>query len=85
MYKANYCSGCSYCETLSQAECTHDLPADHEFVGAWVSCELHKALEKSYLVTNVSEIWQFRVTRFEAKWFVCRICQYIIFEIKARS
>ncbi|KYN38948.1 hypothetical protein ALC56_06670 [Trachymyrmex septentrionalis] len=55
------CRNC--CETFSQAECTHDLPADGEFVGAWISCELRKALEKGYLVTNVSEIWQFRVTR----------------------
>ena len=59
------CRSC--CETFSQAECTHDLPADREFVGAWVSCELRKALEKGYLVTNVSEIWQFRVTRFDPR------------------
>jgi len=48
------CRSC--CETFSRVECTHDLPADREFVGAWVSCVLRKALEKGYIVTNVSEI-----------------------------
>ena len=33
---------CSCCEIFSQA----DLSADCEFVGAWVSCELRKALER---------------------------------------
>ncbi|KYN43249.1 hypothetical protein ALC56_02312, partial [Trachymyrmex septentrionalis] len=34
---------------------------------AWVSCELRKAFEKGYLVTSVSEIWQFRVIRFHPR------------------
>ena len=46
---------CSCCETFSQAECTHDLPADREFIGAWVFCELRKTFEKDYIVTSVSE------------------------------
>ncbi|XP_032690647.1 LOW QUALITY PROTEIN: uncharacterized protein LOC116853627 [Odontomachus brunneus] len=44
------CRSC--CETFSQAACTHDDPADHEFEGAWVSCELRKAIEKDYRVTS---------------------------------
>jgi len=57
------CHSC--CETFSQAECIRALSADREFIDVWVSCELRKALEKGYLVTNVSEIWQFRITRFD--------------------
>ncbi|XP_032682820.1 uncharacterized protein LOC116849607 [Odontomachus brunneus] len=56
------CRSC--CETFSQAACTHD-PADREFEGAWVSCELRKAIEKGYCVTSVSEIWSYEVTRYD--------------------
>ncbi|XP_011684671.1 PREDICTED: uncharacterized protein LOC105448010, partial [Wasmannia auropunctata] len=58
------CRSC--CETFSQAECTHDQPVDREFEGTWVSCEVRKAIEKGYLVTSVSEIWQYRVTRYNS-------------------
>ncbi|XP_011859145.1 PREDICTED: uncharacterized protein LOC105556661 [Vollenhovia emeryi] len=57
------CRSC--CETFSQDACTHDHPADREFVGTWVSAELRKALEKGYLVTEVSELWQYKVTRYD--------------------
>lgn len=45
--------------------CTHDRPADREFEGIWVSCELRKAVETDYLVTAVSEIWQYKVARYD--------------------
>ncbi|XP_071581882.1 uncharacterized protein [Temnothorax nylanderi] len=57
------CRSC--CETFSQAACTHDNPADREFEGTWVSVELRKAVEKGYLVTKVSEIWQYKVARYD--------------------
>jgi len=57
------CRSC--CETFSQAACTHDDPADREFEGTWISCELRKAIEKGYLVTNVSEIWHYKVARYD--------------------
>ncbi|XP_020297948.1 uncharacterized protein LOC109862333 [Pseudomyrmex gracilis] len=36
-------------EELTQ--CSHENSRDREFEGVWVSCELRKAVEKSYLVT----------------------------------
>ncbi|XP_018370144.1 PREDICTED: uncharacterized protein LOC108765796 [Trachymyrmex cornetzi] len=57
------CRSC--CETFSQETCTHDRPDEREFEGTWVSCELRKAIEKGYLVTSVSEIWQYKVTRYD--------------------
>ncbi|XP_071581363.1 uncharacterized protein [Temnothorax nylanderi] len=57
------CRSC--CETFSQAACTHDNPADREFEGTWVSVKLRKAVEKGYLVTKVSEIWQYKVARYD--------------------
>ncbi|KYN21643.1 hypothetical protein ALC57_05979 [Trachymyrmex cornetzi] len=56
------CRSC--CETFSQAECTHSL-AEREFEGTWVSCELRKAVEKGYRVSEVSEIWHYKVTRYD--------------------
>ncbi|XP_032686577.1 uncharacterized protein LOC116851356 [Odontomachus brunneus] len=57
------CRSC--CKTFSQTACTHDDPVDREFEGAWVSCELRKAIEKSYRVTSVSEIWSYKITRYD--------------------
>jgi len=57
------CRNC--CETFSQAACTHDDPTDCEFEGTWISCELCKAIEKGYLVTNVSKIWPYKVARYD--------------------
>ncbi|XP_036138907.1 uncharacterized protein LOC118644437 [Monomorium pharaonis] len=48
------CRSC--CETFSTASCTRDSPFDREFEGTRVSCELRKAVEKGYIVTEVSEI-----------------------------
>ncbi|KAL6421672.1 hypothetical protein ACFW04_014487 [Cataglyphis niger] len=55
----------SYCETFSQTTCTHDNADEREFEGTWVSCELRKAVEKGYLVTAVSEIWQYKISQFD--------------------
>ncbi|KYN10289.1 hypothetical protein ALC57_17586 [Trachymyrmex cornetzi] len=55
------CRSC--CEIFSQETCTHDRPDEREFEGTWVFCELRKAIEEGYLVTSVSEIWQYKVTR----------------------
>ncbi|XP_032688843.1 uncharacterized protein LOC116852503 [Odontomachus brunneus] len=57
------CRSC--CETFSQTACTHDDSADREFEGAWVSCELRKAIEKGYRVTSVSEIWNYEITQYD--------------------
>ncbi|KAL6417053.1 hypothetical protein ACFW04_013026 [Cataglyphis niger] len=57
------CRSC--CETFSQTACTHDNADEREFEGTWVSCELRKAIEKGYLVTAVSEIWQYKVSQFD--------------------
>ncbi|KYN20104.1 hypothetical protein ALC57_07532 [Trachymyrmex cornetzi] len=35
-----------------------------KFEGTWVSCELRKAVEKGYRVSEVSEIWQYKITRY---------------------
>ena len=56
------CRSC--CETFSQLECTHTA-LERELEGTWVSCELRKAIEKNYLVTSVSEIWQYNSTRYD--------------------
>ncbi|XP_070162481.1 uncharacterized protein [Polyergus mexicanus] len=56
---------CRSCyETLSQSACTHNNAKEREFEGTWVSCELRKVIEKDYLVTAVSEIWQYKVSQF---------------------
>ncbi|XP_072763722.1 uncharacterized protein [Anoplolepis gracilipes] len=55
------CRAC--CETFSQSVCAHE-PSEREFEGTWISCELKKAIEKGYFVTEVSEIWQYNVTRY---------------------
>ncbi|XP_072758699.1 uncharacterized protein [Anoplolepis gracilipes] len=55
------CRAC--CETFSQSACAHE-PSEREFEGTWISCELKKAIEKGYFVTEVSEIWQYNVTRY---------------------
>ena len=47
-----------------QAECTHGL-AEREFGSIWVSYELRKAVEKGYSMSEVSEIWQYKVTRYD--------------------
>ncbi|XP_070171144.1 uncharacterized protein, partial [Polyergus mexicanus] len=57
------CRSC--CETFAQTSCTHDSINEREFEGTWVSCELRKAVEKGYLVTAVSEIWQYKVSQFD--------------------
>ncbi|XP_032664111.1 probable DNA polymerase [Odontomachus brunneus] len=57
------CRSC--CKTFSQTACTHNDPADREFEGAWVSCELRKAIEKGYRVTSVSEIWSYEIMRYD--------------------
>ncbi|KAL6433562.1 hypothetical protein ACFW04_006565 [Cataglyphis niger] len=57
------CRSCR--ETFSQTSCTHENASEREFKGTWVSCELRKALEKDYLVTAVSEIWQYNVSQFD--------------------
>ncbi|XP_067208523.1 uncharacterized protein [Linepithema humile] len=56
------CRSC--CETFSRENCTH-VPSEREFTGTWVSCELRKALEKGYFVSEVSEIWQYNATRYD--------------------
>jgi len=56
------CRSC--CETFAKTECTHERSVDREFEGTWVSCELRKAIEKGYLVSSVSEIWQYNATRY---------------------
>ncbi|KAL6423086.1 hypothetical protein ACFW04_010517 [Cataglyphis niger] len=55
----------SYCETFSQMTCTHDNADEREFEGTWVFCELRKAIEKGYLMTEISEIWQYKVSQFD--------------------
>ncbi|KAL6417098.1 hypothetical protein ACFW04_012979 [Cataglyphis niger] len=57
------CRSC--CETFSQTTCTLDNADGREFEGTWVSCELRKGVEKGYLVTAVSEIWQYKVSQFD--------------------
>ncbi|XP_070158004.1 uncharacterized protein [Polyergus mexicanus] len=57
------CRSC--CETFSQVPCTHDDAREREFEGTWVTCELRKANGKGYLVTAVSEIWQYKVSQFD--------------------
>ena len=57
------CRSC--CESFSQSACTHEHPGEREFEGTWVSCELRKAIEKGYLVTLVSEIWHYKVARYD--------------------
>ncbi|KAL6419046.1 hypothetical protein ACFW04_014108 [Cataglyphis niger] len=57
------CRSC--CERFSQTSCTHENASEHEFKGTSMSCELRKALEKDYLVTGVSEIWQYNVNQFD--------------------
>src|SRR5436190_11168643 len=57
------CRSC--CETFSQTACTHEQPSERESEGTWVSCELRKAIEKGYLVTSVSEIWQYKISQFD--------------------
>ncbi|XP_036144598.1 uncharacterized protein LOC118646236 [Monomorium pharaonis] len=57
------CRSC--CETFSKTHCTHDSPSERKFAGTWVSCELRKAVEKGYFVTEVSEIWQYKVTKYD--------------------
>ncbi|XP_011684670.1 PREDICTED: uncharacterized protein LOC105448009 [Wasmannia auropunctata] len=59
------CRSC--CETFSQAECTHDQPVDREFEGTWVSCEVRKAIEKSYFVTSEASGWPGECVNDEAK------------------
>ncbi|XP_067205345.1 uncharacterized protein [Linepithema humile] len=56
------CRSC--CETFSRQDCTH-VPFEREFTGTWVSCELRKALEKGYFVSEVSEIWQYNAIRYD--------------------
>jgi len=47
------------------AGCVHSRwSADREFKGIWISYELRKAIEKDYLVTSVSEIWQYEFARY---------------------
>jgi len=72
----NCCLGC----VVVAAKCSRRPSAlSPPIVNSWVSCELRKTLEKDYLVTNVSEMWQFRITRslYEARWFVCRINSFL--------
>nr|XP_012222209.1 PREDICTED: uncharacterized protein LOC105672077 [Linepithema humile] len=38
---------------------------DVDILSTWVSCELRKALEKGYFVSEVSEIWQYNATRYD--------------------
>ncbi|KAL6427128.1 hypothetical protein ACFW04_008631 [Cataglyphis niger] len=57
------CRSC--CETFSQTTFTHNNADEHEFQGTWVSCEIRKAIEKGYLATAVSEIWQYKVSQFD--------------------
>lgn len=57
------CRSC--CESFSQNACQHDNPADREFEGTWVSRELRKAVEKGYLVTRISEIWQYKIAQYD--------------------
>ncbi|XP_025163157.1 uncharacterized protein LOC112590523 [Harpegnathos saltator] len=45
--------------------CTQENPADREFEGTWVSCELRKAIEKGNRVTSVSEIWNYKISRYD--------------------
>ncbi|XP_025160323.1 uncharacterized protein LOC112589827 [Harpegnathos saltator] len=56
------CRSCN--ETFSQFPCTHDTPANREFEGTWVSCELRKAIEKGYIVRSVSEIWKYKISQY---------------------
>ncbi|XP_070167780.1 uncharacterized protein [Polyergus mexicanus] len=64
--KIRYVDVCSFCcETFSQVPCTHDDAREREFEGTWVTCELRKANGKGYLVTAVSEIWQYKVSQFD--------------------
>ncbi|XP_039313511.1 uncharacterized protein LOC120359579 [Solenopsis invicta] len=55
----------SYCEAFSQSVCTHEHPDERELEGTWISCELRKAVEKGYLVRQVSEIWHYSVARYD--------------------
>ena len=62
----------------------HNCPEEHEFEG---TCELHKAIEKKYLVTSMSEIWQYKIairSQYTAGRIVRRIYKYI-FTIKTGS
>ena len=63
------CRSC--CETFSQATCTHNRP--EEFEDTWISCELRKVIGKGYLVTSVSEIWKYKVTRYDPQYTMKKI------------
>ena len=66
-YKSNdklmfpLCSACA--DTMHQGDCTH---SDEErcIVGTWVVDEVCKAVEKGYVLVDVFEFWEYRVTRY---------------------
>jgi len=69
--EANCCSHCAGLLRNVFADYILDDPADREFEGTWISCELRKAIEKGYLMISVSEIWQYKVVRYDPNTRQC--------------
>lgn len=56
------CRSC--CENMSQTVCTHENVIDREFTGTWVVDEIRKAISVGYKITNIYEIWQYKITQY---------------------
>ena len=55
---------CRECgERMNTGECTHD-DGQRTLHGTWVIEEVVKALEKGYQLTNIQEIWKYKVEQY---------------------
>jgi hypothetical protein len=61
---ANWCSHCVRpVLTLHKGDCTHS-DEERSIVGTLVVDEVCKAVEKGYVLVDVFEFWEYRVTRY---------------------
>jgi hypothetical protein len=67
-YKSNsklkfpLCSACA--DTMNQGNCTH-TNEERCIVGTWVVDEVRKAIEVGYILMNVFEFWEYKITCFD--------------------
>ena len=55
------------CEETEQRECPHDDEKDRVLHGTWISLELQLAVVMGYVIKEVHEIWQYKMTCYDTR------------------
>jgi hypothetical protein len=49
----------------NMADCTHETVAERALIGTWVMDEVRLAVQKAYEVTEIFEVYEYKLTQFD--------------------